>query len=64
MANDYKIESMRKQIKKLHINDNDEDEAHNNPNIHSEEQDKLELPDNTEELYKLDKIIIPDFFFL
>ncbi|CAB4395346.1 unnamed protein product [Rhizophagus irregularis] len=43
---DYKIESMRKQIKKLHINDNDEDEAHNNPNIHSEEQDKLELPDN------------------
>ncbi|PKK55748.1 hypothetical protein RhiirC2_801605 [Rhizophagus irregularis] len=61
MANDYKIESTRKQIKKLQINDNDE--AHNNPNLHSEEQDELELPDNsTEELYKLD-IIITDFFF-
>ncbi|PKY57667.1 hypothetical protein RhiirA4_478878 [Rhizophagus irregularis] len=63
MANNYKVESMRKQIKKLHINDN-EDEVHNNPNLHSEEQDELELPDNTEELYKLDKIITPDFFFL
>ncbi|PKK71962.1 hypothetical protein RhiirC2_848765 [Rhizophagus irregularis] len=45
---DYKVESMRKRIKKLHINDNDEDEAHNNPNLHSEEQDELELPENTE----------------
>ncbi|GBC17988.1 kinase-like domain-containing protein [Rhizophagus irregularis DAOM 181602=DAOM 197198] len=48
MANDYKVEiveSMRKRIKKLHIDDNDEDEAHNNPNLHSEEQDELELPD-------------------
>ncbi|PKK72507.1 hypothetical protein RhiirC2_379281 [Rhizophagus irregularis] len=43
---DYKIESMRKRIKKLHINDNDEDEVYNNPNLHSEEQDELELPDN------------------
>ncbi|PKB95869.1 hypothetical protein RhiirA5_435879 [Rhizophagus irregularis] len=43
---DYKIESMQKQIKKLHINDNDEVEAHNNPNLHSEEQDELELPDS------------------
>ncbi|PKY28839.1 hypothetical protein RhiirB3_530101 [Rhizophagus irregularis] len=40
---DYKVESS---IKKLHINDNDEDEAHNNPNLHSEEQDELELPEN------------------
>ncbi|CAB4436603.1 unnamed protein product [Rhizophagus irregularis] len=39
---DYKVES------RLHINDNDEDEAHNNPNLHSEEQDELELPENTE----------------
>ncbi|PKY47382.1 kinase-like protein [Rhizophagus irregularis] len=46
MANDYKVESMRKRIKKLHINDNDEDEAHNNPNLHSEEQDELELPES------------------
>ncbi|PKY56144.1 kinase-like protein [Rhizophagus irregularis] len=45
MANDYKIESAQKQIKKLHINDNDEYEAHNNPNLHSEEQDELELPE-------------------
>ncbi|GBC47048.2 kinase-like domain-containing protein [Rhizophagus irregularis DAOM 181602=DAOM 197198] len=44
--NDYKIESMRKRIKKLHINDNDDEEAHNNPNLHSEEQDELELPDD------------------
>ncbi|PKC56866.1 hypothetical protein RhiirA1_473380 [Rhizophagus irregularis] len=43
---DYKVESMRKRIKKLHINDNDEYEAHNNPNLHSEEQDELELPEN------------------
>ncbi|CAB4442409.1 unnamed protein product [Rhizophagus irregularis] len=40
---DYKVES---RIKKLHINDNDEDEVHNNPNLHSEEQDELELPEN------------------
>ncbi|CAB4420685.1 unnamed protein product [Rhizophagus irregularis] len=43
---DYKVESMRKRIKRLHINDNDEVEAHNNPNLHSEEQDELELPEN------------------
>ncbi|PKC62263.1 hypothetical protein RhiirA1_465383 [Rhizophagus irregularis] len=42
----------------------DEDEVHNSPNFHSEEQDELEIPDNTDELYKLDNIIIPDFFFL
>ncbi|PKB95780.1 hypothetical protein RhiirA5_436048 [Rhizophagus irregularis] len=27
-------------------------------------QDELEIPDNTDELYKLDNIIIPYFFFL
>ncbi|GBC18006.2 uncharacterized protein OCT59_002466 [Rhizophagus irregularis] len=43
---DYKIESMRKRIKKLHISDNDEDDTYNNPNLHSEEQDELELPKN------------------
>ncbi|CAB4426931.1 unnamed protein product [Rhizophagus irregularis] len=42
---DYKIESMRKRIKKLHINDNDEDDTYNNPNLHSEEQDELKLPE-------------------
>ncbi|GBC47046.2 kinase-like domain-containing protein [Rhizophagus irregularis DAOM 181602=DAOM 197198] len=35
--NDYKIGAMH---------DDDDDEAHNNPNLHSEEQDELELPDN------------------
>ncbi|POG82935.1 hypothetical protein GLOIN_2v1491576, partial [Rhizophagus irregularis DAOM 181602=DAOM 197198] len=34
--NDYKIGAMH---------DDDDDEAHNNPNLHSEEQDELELPD-------------------
>ncbi|CAB4420504.1 unnamed protein product [Rhizophagus irregularis] len=46
IQNDFKIETMQQQIKKLHINDNDEDEVHNNPNLHSEEQDELELPEN------------------
>jgi hypothetical protein len=26
----------------------DEDEVHNNPNLHSEEQDELEIPDGKE----------------
>ncbi|CAB5357653.1 unnamed protein product [Rhizophagus irregularis] len=38
-------ETMQQQIKKYHDNI-DDDEIHNNPNLHSEEQDKLELPDN------------------
>ncbi|CAB4420518.1 unnamed protein product [Rhizophagus irregularis] len=46
IQNDFKIETMQQQIKKLHINDDDEDEVHNNPNLHSDEQDELELPDN------------------
>ncbi|PKY61060.1 hypothetical protein RhiirA4_485537, partial [Rhizophagus irregularis] len=50
IQNDFKIETMQQQIKKLHINDDDEDEVHNNPNLHSDEQDELELPDNTDDL--------------
>ncbi|CAB4420530.1 unnamed protein product [Rhizophagus irregularis] len=46
IKNDFKIETMQQQVKKLHINDDDEEEVHNNPNLHSEEQDELELPDN------------------
>ncbi|POG57698.1 hypothetical protein GLOIN_2v1737605, partial [Rhizophagus irregularis DAOM 181602=DAOM 197198] len=46
IQNDFKIETMQQQIKKLHINDDDEDKVHNNPNLHSDEQDELELPDN------------------
>ncbi|PKK71925.1 hypothetical protein RhiirC2_777818 [Rhizophagus irregularis] len=42
IQNDYK---MQQQIKKLHIVDN-EKEVHNNPNLHSDEQDELKLPDS------------------
>ncbi|UZO10856.1 uncharacterized protein OCT59_002434 [Rhizophagus irregularis] len=46
IQNDFKIETMQQQVKKLHNNDDDEDEVHNNLNLHSKEQDELELPDN------------------
>ncbi|PKC57015.1 hypothetical protein RhiirA1_428774, partial [Rhizophagus irregularis] len=46
IQNYYKIEAMQQQTMNRHIKDNDEDEAHNNPNLHSEEQDELELPDS------------------
>ncbi|PKY24792.1 kinase-like protein [Rhizophagus irregularis] len=45
IQNDFKIETMQQQIKQLHIDDNDKGEVHNNPNLHSEEQDELELPE-------------------
>ncbi|CAB5356037.1 unnamed protein product [Rhizophagus irregularis] len=45
IQNNYKIEAMQQQTMNRHIKDNDEDEAHNNPNLHSEEQNELELPD-------------------
>ncbi|GBB86926.1 hypothetical protein RclHR1_13380002 [Rhizophagus clarus] len=43
IQNDYKIESIQQQTMK-YLNDNDYDEICNSPNLHSEEQDKLELP--------------------
>ncbi|GBC47158.2 kinase-like domain-containing protein [Rhizophagus irregularis DAOM 181602=DAOM 197198] len=46
MQNDYKIEAMQQQTMNHQIKDNDEDEMYNNPNLHSEEQDEFELPDN------------------
>ncbi|CAB4395358.1 unnamed protein product [Rhizophagus irregularis] len=46
IQNDYKIEAMQRQTMNHHIKDNDEDEMYNNPNLHSEEQDELELPDD------------------
>ncbi|PKC59043.1 hypothetical protein RhiirA1_470017 [Rhizophagus irregularis] len=46
IQNYYKIEAMQQQTMNRHIKDNDEDEAHNNSNLHSEEQDELELPDS------------------
>ncbi|CAB4395386.1 unnamed protein product [Rhizophagus irregularis] len=39
-------EIMQKQIKRVHVNFDDENEIHNDPNLHPEEQDELELPDN------------------
>ncbi|CAB4478979.1 unnamed protein product [Rhizophagus irregularis] len=41
IQNDHKKETMR-QMKKLV----DDDEIHNNPNLHSEDQDKFEIPDD------------------
>uniref|UniRef100_U9T0A4 Serine-threonine/tyrosine-protein kinase catalytic domain-containing protein n=1 Tax=Rhizophagus irregularis (strain DAOM 181602 / DAOM 197198 / MUCL 43194) TaxID=747089 RepID=U9T0A4_RHIID len=38
-------EIMQKQIKRDHVNFDDENEIHNDPNLHPEEQDELELPD-------------------
>ncbi|PKY32868.1 hypothetical protein RhiirB3_451337 [Rhizophagus irregularis] len=46
IQNDYKFEAMQRQTMNHHIKDNDEDEMYNNPNLHSEEQDELELPDS------------------
>ncbi|PKC70463.1 hypothetical protein RhiirA1_501316 [Rhizophagus irregularis] len=43
-------ETMQQQIKKYH-DDIDDDEIHNNPNLHSEEQDELELPDSNYSLF-------------
>ncbi|PKY47999.1 hypothetical protein RhiirA4_463434 [Rhizophagus irregularis] len=43
--NDYKIGAMQQQIMNHHLKVNDDEEAYNNPNLHSEEQDELELPD-------------------
>ncbi|CAB4478779.1 unnamed protein product [Rhizophagus irregularis] len=41
---DNKIETMQQQIKNINLED--ENEIHNNPNLHSEEQDKSEIPDS------------------
>ncbi|GBB92094.1 hypothetical protein RclHR1_19610002 [Rhizophagus clarus] len=43
--NDCKGGVIQKQIKKYQVNFDDEDEVHNSPNLHSEEQDKLAIPD-------------------
>ncbi|GET57217.1 kinase-like domain-containing protein [Rhizophagus irregularis DAOM 181602=DAOM 197198] len=46
IQSNYKIETMQQQTMNHHIKDNDEDEMYSNPNLHPEEQDELELPDN------------------
>ncbi|CAB4485687.1 hypothetical protein RhiirA1_471527 [Rhizophagus irregularis] len=42
--NDYEIETMQQQIKNINLED--ENEIHNNPNLHSEEQDESEIPES------------------
>ncbi|CAB4421646.1 unnamed protein product [Rhizophagus irregularis] len=42
--NDNKIETMQQQVKNINLED--ENEIHNNPNLHSEEQDESEIPDS------------------
>ncbi|EXX71934.1 hypothetical protein RirG_073990 [Rhizophagus irregularis DAOM 197198w] len=42
--NDHEIETMQQQIKNINLKD--ENEIHNNPNLHSEEQDESEIPDS------------------
>ncbi|GBC17384.2 kinase-like domain-containing protein [Rhizophagus irregularis DAOM 181602=DAOM 197198] len=45
-SNDEK-EITQKQTKKQNINiDDDDDDIHNNPNLHSNEQDEFEIPDD------------------
>uniref|UniRef100_U9TZ79 Uncharacterized protein n=1 Tax=Rhizophagus irregularis (strain DAOM 181602 / DAOM 197198 / MUCL 43194) TaxID=747089 RepID=U9TZ79_RHIID len=43
----YKKEAIQQiqQIKRANININDENEIYNNPNLHSKEQNILEIPD-------------------
>ncbi|GBC08878.1 hypothetical protein RclHR1_08450006 [Rhizophagus clarus] len=45
IQDDHKRETMKLKVKKNDINFDDEDEIYNNPNLHSEEQNELELPD-------------------
>ncbi|CAB4444266.1 unnamed protein product [Rhizophagus irregularis] len=44
--NYYREEIMQQQRKNIVI---DENEVHNNPNLHSEEQDELEIPDDSKD---------------
>ncbi|CAB4412544.1 unnamed protein product [Rhizophagus irregularis] len=39
-------EIVQKQTKMQNINIDDDDDTHNNPNLHSNEQDELEIPDD------------------
>ncbi|RGB36866.1 hypothetical protein C1646_813720 [Rhizophagus diaphanus] len=44
---DDEKEIIQQRMKKQNIGDiDDEDEVYNNPNLHSEEQDELEIPDD------------------
>ncbi|EXX54219.1 Cla4p [Rhizophagus irregularis DAOM 197198w] len=52
IQNDYKGEIMQLKVKKNDNNFDDENEMYNNPNLHSEEQNELELPENIQSNYK------------
>ncbi|CAB4413893.1 unnamed protein product [Rhizophagus irregularis] len=46
-SNNDEKEIVQKQTKMQNINiDDDDDDTHNNPNLHSNEQDELEIPDD------------------
>ncbi|PKC60113.1 hypothetical protein RhiirA1_445091 [Rhizophagus irregularis] len=45
-SNDDEKEITQQQIKRQSINVDDEDEVYNNLNLHSKEQDELEIPDD------------------
>ncbi|EXX54208.1 hypothetical protein RirG_236700 [Rhizophagus irregularis DAOM 197198w] len=52
VKNDSQEDYNNKEIMKHHSCIDDEDEVHNNPNLHSEEQDELEIPDGKEKFSK------------
>ncbi|PKY54273.1 hypothetical protein RhiirA4_472984 [Rhizophagus irregularis] len=45
-SNNDEKEITQQQTKKQNINVDDDDEVHNNPNLHSNEQDEFEIPDD------------------
>ncbi|CAB5349728.1 unnamed protein product [Rhizophagus irregularis] len=46
-SNNDEKEITQQQTKKQNINiDDDDDDIHNNPNLHSNEQDEFEIPDD------------------
>ncbi|UZO00585.1 uncharacterized protein OCT59_011708 [Rhizophagus irregularis] len=52
IKNDSREDYNNKETMKHHSCIDDEDEVHNNPNLHSEEQDELEIPDGKEKFSK------------
>ncbi|GES80105.1 kinase-like domain-containing protein [Rhizophagus clarus] len=45
-SNDNEKKMIQQQIRSQNINIDDDDEVYNNPNLHSKEQDELEIPDD------------------
>ncbi|UZO02494.1 uncharacterized protein OCT59_020974 [Rhizophagus irregularis] len=44
--NDIPIDHKKKTMQQMKGSVNDDDEIHNNPNLHSEDQDEFEIPDD------------------